>query len=160
MPKLLIVDDDTDNRELFAVILSTHGCHVLTAADSSSADRQISDDLDLMLLDLRLPRESGLDYCRRLKATPATAGIPILLMSGDVTKEQLTAGVAAGAIDVMTKPFGRAELVERVEAALAYSRASIAPASAAVLAARAARALPSRNAQLLGYGLSLEPRVA
>jgi two-component system phosphate regulon response regulator PhoB len=73
---------------------------------------------DAVVLDIRLPRLSGIEVCRELRAAPATAAVPIILLTGAVRLQELEQAYAAGATDYLVKPFSPRELQRRVEAAL------------------------------------------
>ena len=93
--------------------------------------------MDALLLDVRMPGESGIEFCRRLREESRTASLPIMFVTADVNDHRITAALHAGADDYLTKPFHRTELVTRVENMLA--RRATAPsraASSAMLASR------------------------
>lgn len=143
MPTVLIADDDADHRELMTLALARLGHDVVQAIDAESAQRAIdAGGIDAVLLDVRMPGISGIELCQRLRAEPATAQLPIMLVSADVNNHRILAGINAGADDYLTKPYHRAELHHRLEQLLdrrggARSKPAAA-ANAALLAARAA----------------------
>ena len=119
MSTILLVEDDPDIRELVAYKLTRGGFEVIEAADGFTALRAAREQPpDAVILDLRLPRLSGIDVCRELRAAPATATTPIILLTGAVRLEELEQAYAAGATDYLVKPFSPRELQRRVEAAL------------------------------------------
>ena len=147
MPTVLIADDDADHRDLITLALHRFGHEVVTAADADTAQRAAAGGgIDAVLLDVRMPGTSGIELCRRLRADPATADLPIMLVSADVNDHQITAGMEAGADDYLAKPYRRAELAARLEALLKRrerpSGKSATAARAALLAARAAVRTP------------------
>ena len=141
MPTVLVADDDTDHRELMRLALRRFGHQVLEAADTGAAGRLLDHNrVDALLLDVRMPGESGIDFCRRLRAEPATAALPIMFVTADVNDHHILAALQAGADDYLTKPFHRAELCLRLDNVLA--RRNTTPARAAMLAARGAQHRP------------------
>ena len=147
MPTVLIADDDADHRDLMAFALTRAGHRVLEAADAASAMTELlSHDVDAALLDVRMPGESGIDLCRRLRAQPVTALLPVMLVSADVNDQRILTALYAGADDFMPKPFHRAELCARLDNLLlrkhSTGRRSARAANAAVLAARNAVVRP------------------
>jgi CheY-like chemotaxis protein len=154
VPTVLIADDDADHRELLTLALHRLGHDVVEATDARSAlSRLDQGGIDAILLDVRMPGESGIDLCRRLRDDPATATLPIMLVSADVNDQRINAARAAGADDYLTKPFNRAELAARLDNVLLgrgtpAARASVA-AQAAVLAARGSLYQPAAPATAL-----------
>lgn len=147
MPTVLIADDDVDHRELMTFGLTRAGHRVLAVADAEAAMTELlSRDVDAALLDVRMPGESGISLCRRLRAQPVTALLPIMLVSADVNDQRILTALYAGADDFMPKPFHRAELSARLDNLLLRKQSagprSARAATAAVLAARNAVARP------------------
>ena len=146
MPTVLIVEDDPDHRELMALALRRAGHEVVEAEDSASASRALpSGSIDAILLDNRLPGESGIEFCRRLRSDPATATLPIMFVSADVNDRRILDALLAGADDYLTKPFYRAELAARLDNRLRRSGSAAARSTTAANAAlRAARGVLHR----------------
>ena len=121
--RVLIVDDEPVNLELLEAILAPDGYAIQWADDGMKALAAVAEQPpDLILLDLMMPGMSGLEACRRLKEAPATAGIPIIVVTaaGQVmTKE---AAVTSGADDFLKKPAGAEDLRTRVAAMLKVRR--------------------------------------
>lgn len=116
---VLVVDDHEQNLELMQAYIESIGCNVRTARDGVEALASVeSDQPDLILLDIMMPRMSGFQVCSKLKTDPATRDIPIVMVTalnevGDIEK-----GVESGADDFLTKPVHRLELVTRVRSLL------------------------------------------
>ena len=120
MSTILLVEDDPDIRHLVAYKLHKAGLDVVGVSDGAAALRQArSQPPDLVLLDVRMPRMSGLDVCRELRAGPLRADVPIIMLTARARPQDLEQGYAAGATDYIVKPFSPRELLERVESALA-----------------------------------------
>ena len=120
---ILVVDDQEANRLLLRDVLEPEG-HRVTEAASGVAALQIVGELkpDVVLLDVTMPGVDGLEVCRRLKADPGTAAIPVLLVTALSHREHRLRGIEAGANDYIAKPIDRAELVLRVRNALHMHR--------------------------------------
>lgn len=119
MPKILVVDDEATIRLLIRASLEGAGHCLLEAADGASALQMArSRRPDLILLDIALPRLSGLEVCRRLKADPATAATPILVLTGFAQQAERQAAEEVGAQAFIAKPFSPAALLAQVDDAL------------------------------------------
>ena len=141
MATVLIADDDADHRELMTLALTRFGHTVAEAADTHAAERILArGGVDAVLLDVRMPTESGIDFCRRLRTDPAYAAVPVMFVTADVNDHRILAAMEAGADDYLTKPFHRAELGARLDNLLLPRAAAparpVAAAHAAMLAAR------------------------
>ena len=117
--KILIVDDEPDILELVRVNLVREGYAVACAESGEQALDQARSFLpDLVILDLMLPGIDGLDVCRNLKSTPATASALVLMLSARVEDADVVTGLELGADDYVTKPFSPRVLVGRIRALL------------------------------------------
>jgi two-component system cell cycle sensor histidine kinase/response regulator CckA len=115
---VLVVDDSEDNRVSLAVLLRHHGYHVLEASGGRQA-LDLVHDADLAIVDVRLPDLSGLEVCRRIKADPATALVPVILLSGHFTRSENKAeGLEGGGDAYFIKPVDPLELLAQVKALL------------------------------------------
>jgi DNA-binding response OmpR family regulator len=118
-PVVLIAEDDRDIRELVTVKLGAAGYRVIAVEDGLQALRQIRElRPNVALLDVMMPGISGLDIIATLRRDPATASVPVILMSARSQEFDVQSGLAQGAVDYIVKPFSPRELVSRVEAVL------------------------------------------
>ncbi len=123
---ILVVDDERDIVELIDYNLTRAGYAVLRAFDGQAAlSRARSDQPDLIILDLMLPGIDGVDVCRQLKASEATAGIPIIMLTARTEEADIVLGLELGADDYVTKPFSPRVLVSRVRAVLRRKEATM-----------------------------------
>lgn len=121
LKRVLVVDDDNFMRQIikdalkdqFEVLEARHGHEAVRLADGKTPD--------LIILDIELPGLSGIDVCKRLKATRHTKDIPVILVSSHTRKEKIINGLQAGADDYLTKPFTQTEVLSRVNAHLNYN---------------------------------------
>ncbi|HUR18319.1 MAG TPA: response regulator [Acidimicrobiales bacterium] len=118
--RVLVVDDDPVIQNLLRVNFEMEGYEVIMAGDGvDGLERAREDGPDIVVCDIMMPRMDGLTVARELKADPATAAIPILLLSAKAQQADVRAGEEAGADDYITKPFDPLTLLERVAALLA-----------------------------------------
>jgi DNA-binding response OmpR family regulator len=115
-PRVLVADDEDDIRALVGLAVRRAGCTVATeVADGTQAlIAARTDPPDLAVLDVSMPGATGLEVCTALRADPATAGVPVLLLSAGATPDDVARGLAAGADAYLVKPFSVAGLVARV----------------------------------------------
>ena len=117
--KVLVVDDTPNNVKLLADVLGVKGFAVTTAASGEEALAKIaSDQPDLVLLDVMMPGLSGYDVCRRVRADPATALLPVVLVTALDPEHERIKGIEAGADDFLSKPINQGELFARVRSLL------------------------------------------
>ena len=115
-PHVLVVDDDDRLRELLRKYLSENGLLVTTASDAAEARRRLAKlAFDLIVLDLMMPGESGLDFARDLRLGNS---VPILMLTAMGEAEDRIAGLEGGADDYLTKPFEPRELLLRIHSIL------------------------------------------
>jgi len=120
-PLIYYVEDDTNIRNLTIYALTQVGLKVcgFDSADGFYAALSQADELpQLVLLDIMLPGQNGIEVLRSLRAGPSTANIPIMLITAKGSEYDVVSGLDAGADDYITKPFGVMELVSRVNALL------------------------------------------
>ncbi len=123
MVRMLVVDDDPVILKLLRISFEMEGFEVLSAADGQEGlERARSDHPDVVLSDVMMPRLDGLQLLAELKADPATADLPVVLLSAKAQNAEVREGLAMGADDYVTKPFDPLELLDRVNAVLAKSR--------------------------------------
>jgi DNA-binding response OmpR family regulator len=128
MTSILIVDDDRAMVGMVASLLGSEGYDLLTAYDGESALRRHAEELpDLVILDRKLPKLSGDEVCKRIRASAAT---PILMLTGEKGEEERVKLLDLGADDYLEKPFGRKELLARVRALLRRAEHSATPSTA------------------------------
>ncbi len=121
--RVMVVDDEPDIRDILQHALQREGFDVLAVADGTAALAAVrSRPPNLVLLDLMLPGVGGLEVCRRLRAEPATATLPIIMVSAKGEEPDVVLGLGLGADDYVTKPFRSHELVARVKAVLRRAR--------------------------------------
>ena len=120
--KILVVDDEASIRSLLLLNLRKAGYTALEAADGQRAIELAETEAPaLMLLDLMLPGMDGLAVCRHLKEQPATAGIPIIMLTARDEESDRVLGLEMGADDYVAKPFSVRELMARIKAVLRRS---------------------------------------
>jgi two-component system, cell cycle response regulator len=114
--KVLVVEDDEHDREIYGKILWYNGYDVEYAGNAGEAlEHLIGDGVDLVVLDLGLPMVDGLDLCRALKNDPRTAEIPVLVLSARSEREYGARAHAAGCCRYLEKPKKPLEVLEEVE---------------------------------------------
>jgi len=117
IPKVLVVDDEPNIRELVQVALKFHGCAVTTGATGKDAlQLAATDDPDLIVLDVMLPDIDGFEVCRRLRASDND--VPVIFLTARDTTSDTVTGLTLGGDDYITKPFSVEALVARVRAVL------------------------------------------
>ncbi len=117
--KILIVDDEPETVRILSVMLGMRGYEVSKAFRGLQALEMIArQPPDVVLLDVMLPDVDGIGVLRRLRSAPATRDLPVVLISARSSDEAIGTALAAGATDYVVKPFNRADLFERIAAAL------------------------------------------
>jgi two-component system, OmpR family, response regulator RegX3 len=114
--RILVVDDEAAIVDAVSYALEEEGFEVASAGDGAAALAELeSGDVDLVVLDLRLPKLSGIEVCRRARAK---SSVPIIMLTARDAEVDRVHGLEIGADDYVTKPFSMAELVARVRALL------------------------------------------
>jgi DNA-binding response OmpR family regulator len=120
MARILISEDEPDIRELVAFTLRFAGHEVFTTANGEEALQQASQLVpDIIIMDVRMPKMTGYDACRAMKADVKLKDIPVMFLSAKGQDAEIQAGLDVGAEEYLLKPFAPTQLAERVNAILA-----------------------------------------
>lgn len=120
MAKILIAEDERDIRDLVAFTLRFAGHEVAAASNGEEAVQLAPKEKpDLILMDVRMPRMTGYDACRVMKADPNLKDIPVVFLSAKGQESEIQTGLEVGAEEYLLKPFAPDQLTERVKAILA-----------------------------------------
>lgn len=116
-PKILIVDDVARNIQVVANYLRKNGNYKISfAKDGKTAIKHtVNQNFDLILLDIMMPEMDGFQVCEQLKANPETASVPIIFLTARTEEDSIVKGFEIGAVDYITKPFNKLELLARVK---------------------------------------------
>jgi len=122
--RILVVDDEPINLQVLTNQLSLERYSVLIATNGEDAIRIVNDHLpDLMILDIMMPRMSGLEVCRRLRESYSLHRLPILMLTAKNQLTDIIAGFEAGANDYLAKPFDKREMIARVNTLISLKEA-------------------------------------
>ena len=145
--RILVVDDTPQNVLLLADLLASKGYAVVTAASGAEALQRVSSEsLDLVLLDVVMPQMSGYEVCQQIRANPATAILPVIMVTALDPAQERMKGLDAGADDFLTKPINQPELLARVRSLLRIKTLY--------------DTVEAQARQLAGWNKTLEERVA
>jgi len=119
LPRVLIADDNAQGVELLEAYLSDGKVEIATAADGEETLRKVKQwQPDVILLDIMMPKISGFEVCKRLRADPVTRDIGVLMITALDQPSDIERAVEAGTDDFLTKPINKAELLLRVRSVL------------------------------------------
>lgn len=145
--RILVVDDMPQNVKLLEQLLTLSDFEVFTASSGAEGLAQISANRpDLVLLDVVMPKMSGYEMCRAIRADPATALLPVVMVTALDPAEERVRGIEAGADDFLAKPINQSELLARVRSLLRIQSLH--------------RRIEEQAAQLAEWNAKLEERVA
>jgi DNA-binding response OmpR family regulator len=110
-----VIDDDPELLMMVGMILRRAGHETILSSDSvEGSDRLIKEKPDLLILDLMMPHMSGFDVCRKVRATPEIANLPVMILTARIQESDREDAFASGATDYMTKPITARQLTTRV----------------------------------------------
>ena len=119
MAKILIAEDERDIRDLITFTLRFAGHDVVAAANGEEAvEKALKEKPDLVLMDVRMPRMTGYEACKKMKSEESIKHIPVIFLSAKGQDSEVTAGLDAGAVEYILKPFSPDQLTERVRTIL------------------------------------------
>jgi DNA-binding response OmpR family regulator len=116
MAKILIAEDERDIRDLITFTLRFAGYEVVAASNGEEGYNLAKQTMpDLILMDVRMPKMTGYEACKALKADKGTESIPVVFLSAKGQESEVQAGLDVGAIEYILKPFSPDQLTERVK---------------------------------------------
>ena len=119
MAKILIAEDERDIRDLITFILRFAGHVVVATSNGEEAFLKAQEVMpDLILLDVRMPRMTGYEACRKIKEIDSLKPVPVVFLSAKGQESEVQAGLEAGAVEYILKPFAPDQLTARVNALL------------------------------------------
>lgn len=126
MARILIAEDETDIRELIDFTLTNLAGHQIFKAKNGAEAVEMAPQVmpDLIMMDVRMPRMTGYEACRELKKIDGVKEIPVIFLSAKGQEAEIETGFDVGAFDYILKPFGPAELAQRVGEILAKFKKS------------------------------------
>jgi CheY-like chemotaxis protein len=120
MAKILIAEDERDIRDLITFTLGFAGYEVVAASNGEEAVTLARQEIpDLILMDVRMPRMTGYEACAVMKADDRLKDIPVIFLSAKGQDSEIQAGISAGAVEYLLKPFAPDQLTTRIQAVLA-----------------------------------------
>jgi two-component system, OmpR family, alkaline phosphatase synthesis response regulator PhoP len=119
MTKILIAEDDQDIRELVVLTLQFNGFDVTSVENGALAvEAAQKNKFDLILMDVRMPRMTGYEACRRLKEIDSTKDVPVIFLSAKGQETEIQTGLSVGASQYILKPFAPDELIGTIKRVL------------------------------------------
>ncbi len=121
MAKILIAEDERDIRDLITFTLRFAGFEVVPTANGEEAyltAKSMEQKPDLIMMDVRMPRMTGYEACKAMKAEPSIADIPVVFLSAKGQESEVNTGMDVGADEYILKPFSPDQLMDRVKAIL------------------------------------------
>ena len=113
--RVLVADDEKNLRELLVRELSRKGHTVVGVPDGRAALDRLEEEIpDVLLLDIKMPRMTGYEACRRLKEIEGLRDIPVIFLSAKGQRQEIEEGLSAGAAEYILKPFAPEELISKV----------------------------------------------
>ena len=125
MAKIVIAEDEPDIRDLITFTLRFAGHEVLAGQNGEEGyELAKKEKPDLVMMDVRMPKLTGYEACRKIKADPEIAHIPVIFLSAKGQESEISTGMDAGADEYLLKPFAPDQLTERIRVVLAkYGKA-------------------------------------
>ena len=119
MARIFVIDDDPELLMMVGMILRRAGHETILASDSiEGTERLISENPDLLILDLMMPHMSGFEVCRKIRSTDKVSDLPIMILTARIQESDREAAFESGATDYMTKPITSRQLISRITALL------------------------------------------
>jgi len=117
MPRMLIIEDEELLRNLYSELLEMKGFHVDTAIDGKTALEQLNEirKPDLILLDINMPEMDGIEFLRIIKGNEKLKRIPVVLVTGVIQVEKISAGLDLGAVGYIEKASSPVEVISKIE---------------------------------------------
>jgi two-component system phosphate regulon response regulator PhoB len=129
-PRILIVDDDPDIRDVVSAMLEAVGLSVEAVESSEDAEERLGrEPFDLLVLDWTLPRTTGIDFCRALRNDPRFHSLPVLFLTANASSQDMVEAFSSGCDDYVVKPFRAPELGARIFSLLRRARRTSPPAA-------------------------------
>jgi DNA-binding response OmpR family regulator len=120
MAKIVIAEDEPDIRDLIAFTLRFAGYEVVTGSNGEEGyELTRKEKPDLVMMDVRMPKMTGYEACKKIKADPEIAHIPVIFLSAKGQETEISSGLDSGAEEYLLKPFAPDQLTERIRAVLA-----------------------------------------